>query len=159
VHLIVLSMTALVNERVNTIMSNLDREQRDVVDRQERVLRLAERDHGLSISVLSAEAGLSESSLRSYKTGTAMPLHNAVKLASVLPDHLVSLWFEPAGKVVIDRASDEDALLDQLLLESTGYSAEHVERRADGVICPRDKEALRDRARRVAAVATKVACS
>ena len=146
-------------QKVNTIMSNLDRQDQDVVSRQERVLRLAKRDHGLSLEVLTAETGISKSTLNSYTTGTAMPLHNAVKLSRVLPDYLVSLWFETAGKIVLDKSSDEDALLDQLLLESTGYSAEHVQRGADGVICPRDREALRDRARRLAAVSQKVAQS
>ena len=138
-------------------MSNLDRAAQDVVSLQERVLRLAKRDHGLSLDVLSAETGISKTTLASYSNGTAMPLHNAVKLAAVLPDYLVSLWFEPAGKVVLDKTTDEDVRLEQLLLESTGYSAEHVQRGLDGVICPRDREALRDRARRLAAVSQKVA--
>ncbi len=138
-------------------MANVDRESQDIIARQETVLRLAERDHGLTIKRLSAETGLPDSVLRSYKSGTAMPLHNAVKLAAVIPDYLISLWFEPAGKSVIDMPSDEDALLQQLLGETTSYSAEHVERQADGTICHLDKAALRERARRLGAVANKVA--
>ena len=138
-------------------MSNLDREQRDVVDRQERALRLAERDHGLTIAVLAAETGLSESVLRSYRTGTAMPLHNAVKLARILPDHLVSLWFEPAGKMVLERGGEADAMLLQLLQETTRHSAKHAELIADGVLCPRDKAILGDSARTLAACASRLA--
>lgn len=138
-------------------MANVDRESQDIIARQETVLRLAERDHGLTIKRLSAETGLPDSVLRSYKTGTAMPLHNAVKLAAVLPDHLVSLWFEPAGKSVIDMPRDEDALMQELLREATGYAAEHVDRAADGAICHIDKSALRERARRLGTTATKVA--
>ena len=140
------------------IMCNLDKQSRDIVERQATVLRIAERDHDLTTARLAAETGISESTLRSYSTGTAMPLHNAVKLAAIIPDHLVSLWFEASGKVVLDRPGDEDAALAELLLEATGYAAEHVERFVDdGRHCHIDKAALKERARRVASVATRAA--
>lgn len=138
-------------------MSHNDRQSQDVIARQETVLRLAERDHGLTLAMLSAETHIPIATLASYKNGTAMPLHNAVKLARVLPDHLVSLWFETTGKVVVETQGDEHSLLGELLAAATAYSADHAERIADGVICHRDKAALVEHARKLASIAGRVA--
>lgn len=137
-------------------MSHNDRQSQDVIARQETVLRLAERDHGLTLPLLAAETGIPAPTLNSYKHGTAMPLHNAVKLARVLPDHLVSLWFETTGKMVVETEGEEGSLLGELLAAATSYAADHAERIADGVICHRDRAALNEHARKLASIAARV---
>jgi hypothetical protein len=69
---------------------------------QMAMFRLAERDHGLRLKILELETGVPLGSLRSYATGTTMPVHVLLKLARVIPAHLVNLVTEPGGKVLDD---------------------------------------------------------
>ena len=77
-----------------------------VVDAQERMLRLAERDYGLSIRDLMAETGIPEATLRSYKKGAVMPITAFAKLCLVIPDDLTSLMLPPGKHVGPDEPAD-----------------------------------------------------
>ena len=128
----------------------------DVIAAQEAMLRLAERDYGLSTKRLEAETGIPAVSLRSYKRDTMMPLAAFVKLARVIPDCLTSLVMEPSGKHVgTNEPTDGD--IDALGREAAGFVAEKLEAEADGIVTPIERGKLRDRARRVECAARAVA--
>ena len=71
------------------------------------MFRLAERNHGLSLKILSLESGIPHGPLRSYAQGTAMPVSALVKLSGVIPNELISLMLDPGGKVLADAEQDE----------------------------------------------------
>ena len=71
------------------------------------MFRLAERNHGLSLKILSLESGIPHGTLRSYAQGTAMPVSALVKLSGVIPNELISLMLDPGGKVLADAEQDE----------------------------------------------------
>jgi hypothetical protein len=124
------------------------------------MLRLAERDYGLSIRDLSAETGIPGATLRSYKKGAVMPVTAFAKLCLVVPDDLTSLML-PSGKHVgTDEPADGDEAT--LAVEAASYNVEYLNATAptsEGgrAITPRERGNLQDRARRLSAVARKVA--
>ena len=133
----------------------------DIISRQERMLRLAERDHGLTLAVLFAETGISKATLSSWKKGTAMPAYALALLAEVIPDELVSLLFEPVGRCVV-TCEHGNGDLDALAKESAGYNVEYLDARSpssDGGVelTPRERAHLQDRARRIASVGRRAA--
>lgn len=142
-------------------MIDRDGTKHDVLAQQEAMLRLAERDHGITAKRLAAETGIPLSTVQSWKRELApaqMALGDFVAVCRIIPDHLTSLCLEPAGKQVVDDG-EGDALLDALLVEAAGYTAEHVARAADGKVCHKDRAALGEKARVLASVATKVSRS
>lgn len=125
------------------------------------MLRIAERDHGITAKRLAAETGIPLSTVQSWKRDLApaqMALGDFVAVCRVIPDHLTSLCLEPAGKQVVSDG-EGDGLLNELLVATSGYAADHIERMSDGAICHRDKAALAERARVISSLATKVARS
>lgn len=128
----------------------------DIVSRQERMFRLARRDHGLTDKILNLETGIPIPTLVSYRRGAAMPVHALVKLARIIPDELTSLLVEPAGKI-IGTAEPDDGDLDALGCEAAGFTAEYVEAKRDGKVTPIERANLADRARRISAKARAVA--
>lgn len=138
-------------------MMSRDGTKHDVLTQQEAMLRIAERDHGITAKRLAAETGIPLSTVQSWKRDLApaqMSLGDFVAVCRVIPDHLTSLCLEPAGKQVVDDGSG-DGLLNELLLETSSYAADHIERMSDGTICHRDKAALAERAQRIASIAIK----
>jgi hypothetical protein len=133
----------------------------DIISRQERMLRLAERDYDLTPPVLAAETGIPKETLLSWKRGVAMPAWALVLLCRVIPDELTTLMFEPVAKHVgTDDIGDGD--LDRLARESAGYNVEYLDARqpdsdAGSDLSPRERANLKDRARRVASIARKAA--
>jgi hypothetical protein len=92
-------------------MDNRRLQARLSVEAQERMFRLAERDFGLSIAILSAESGIPASTLRDWKGGATMPLWAAGALAQAgLPDYLLSLPLRPYGRVVATETLEDAAL-------------------------------------------------
>ncbi|MFZ5666933.1 MAG: helix-turn-helix domain-containing protein [Pseudomonadota bacterium] len=139
-------------------MADRDGTKHDVLAQQEAMLRLAERDYGLTAKRIAAETGIPLSTVQSWKrslTPAQMALGDFVAVCRVIPDHLASLCLEPAGKQIVDDGSG-DGLLQELLVETSGYAADHIERMADGTICHKDKAALAERARRIGNLAVKV---
>lgn len=125
-----------------------------VLDAQARMFRLAERDHSLSRKVLSLESGISYSTLKSWASGTEMPVSALAKLAAVIPNELTSLLLGQIGKHIADDDADEGSI-DELAGETSRFVAAYVEARADGVVSPIERRGLQDRARRIASIAER----
>jgi hypothetical protein len=107
------------------------------------MFRLAERDHGLSLKIIQLDTGIPYGTLRSYVSGTAMPVSALLKLAKVIPAHLINLMLDPGGKALTDAEPDEadldDAVIAGLELaikwakarhprSSSGIAIDHTER-------------------------------
>lgn len=121
------------------------------------MLRLAERDYGMTAKRLAAETGIPLSTVQSWKRALApaqMALGDFVAVCRVIPDHLTSLCLEPAGKQIVSDG-EGDGLLTELLRAASGYTAEHVERMSDGAICHKDKAVLTQKAKEIASIAIK----
>lgn len=133
----------------------------DIISRQERMLRLAERDCDLSAPVLEAETGIPKDTILSWRRGVAMPAWALVALSKVIPDDLTTLMFEPIDKHVgTDEGGEGD--LDSLAREAAGYNVEYLDARNPGSeagpeLSPRERANLRDKARRIAATARRAA--
>ncbi len=133
----------------------------DIISRQERMLRLAERDYDITLAVLHAETGIAKPTLSSWKSDVAMPAWALVVLSQVIPDHLVSLMFEPVGRCVV-TCENSDGDLDRLAKESAGYNVEYLDARSPGSdagheLSPRERANLKDRARVLASVGRRAA--
>lgn len=89
-----------------------------IIREQQRMFRLAERDHGLNRKVLALESGIPADTLKSYATaagGSEMPVSALRKLAKVdgFPLHLLSLLLDGTGvHFAPDEPGDDD--LDKL---------------------------------------------
>jgi hypothetical protein len=121
---------------------------------QAEMFRVAERDYGLTIAALAKETGIPESTLKSYNSSNIfarakMPLWVFVQLCTVIPDDVLSVALEPAGKCVLPLLPDDNDL-DKLAAEAAGLVADKLAREADGNICHIDRAALAERARRLA---------
>ena len=92
------------------------------------MFRLAERDHGLSLKILSLESGIPFGTLRSYAQGTAMPVTALVKLSKVIPNELTSLMLDPGGKVLAD-AEPEETDIDDLARAAVDILSRYVSAR------------------------------
>ena len=124
------------------------------------MLRLAERDHDLTLEVLAQETGIPKPTLASYKRGVAMPMFAFALLCDVIPDELTSLLL-PAGKFV-SSAEPEGGDLDALAREAAGFNVEYLDAHhpnSDGgtAVTPRETANLKDRARRMAGTARAAA--
>jgi hypothetical protein len=142
-------------------MSNHDAAVQHIVDVQERMFRLAKRDYGLTIRDLEAETKIPATTLRSYTKGAVMPITAFAKLCAVIPDELTSLMLPEGKHVGTDRPAD-DGDVAQLAEESAEFNVEYLHStspRSEGgkAITPRELGNLKDRARRLTAVARKVA--
>lgn len=135
-------------------MADLSRKARNSVALQREMFRLAETEHGLSIAVLARTRDISVSTLKGWREGAAMPAWALGELR--LPDDLSSLVLSPYRKHV-GTDEDDGGDLHTLATEAAGFTADYVERSADGVICHRDKAALGRRARKIVPIARKVA--
>lgn len=70
------------------------------------MFRLAERDFGLSLPILSAESGIPLRTLQSWKAGTTMPAWAMGALGEAgIPDYLLSLILHPFRRVTGNEAS------------------------------------------------------
>lgn len=133
----------------------------DVISRQERMLRLAERDYDLTLKVLEAETDIPKETLASYKRDVAMPAWALVALSRVIPDELTSLLFEPVAKHIgTDEPGEGD--LDALAREAATYNVEYLDAHspkseAGQAISPRERANLADHARRIASIARRAA--
>lgn len=129
---------------------------RNVLAAQERMFRLADRDYGLTRKAICLETGISIGTLTSWTRGVQMPLAAFVRLSKVIPDELTSLCLEAADKFV-GTNSPGDGDLDALGRECASFVSEKLEAEADNVVTPIEDRKLRNRSRRVASIALKVA--
>lgn len=94
-------------------MCNLNALARNSVTAQERMFRLAERDHGLSIAALSLETGIPRNTLAGWKNGATMPAWALGALGRAgVPNHLLSLTLHPFHRHIGTDGSEEGAFHD-----------------------------------------------
>lgn len=75
---------------------------------QERVFRLAQRDHGLTLKAISLDAGLGYTTVQSYAGGHAvMSIASLYRLVGVIPDELLSLLL-PDGHLIVAQSENTD---------------------------------------------------
>jgi hypothetical protein len=78
------------------------------LEAQQRVFRLAERNHGLKLKTISLDSGIPYNTIRSYSHGEAvMPLPAFLKLVDVIPDELLSQLLDPVKRCIV-RAEEGD---------------------------------------------------
>lgn len=138
-------------------MSDRDGTKHDVLSAQEAMLRLAERDHGLTAKRLHAETKIPLSTIQSWKRATApacMSLADFVAVCRVIPDDLTTLCLEPAGKNVSDASAD----LDELATHAGDFAHEYQKARHPSspggtAIVPQEAAQLHEIRRRIGAVA------
>lgn len=128
---------------------------------QRDMFRLAKRDHGLSATRLALLSGIPEPTLRTWTRDTAMPAWALAHLSQHLPDELVSLMFEINDRAVI-TVEPGDGDFHALAEAGMDYNVEYLGARrpeSDGgtELTPREKAILREKARRKAAIARRVA--
>ena len=134
---------------------------RDSVQAQERLFRLAERDHGLSIKALHLETKIPATTLQGWKSGTTMPAWAIGALgAAGVPDHLLSLVLHPYARHVGTDTSGEGALED-LVRETAGFTNDYLQAtdpKSPGGpnVVPIEKAKLTERALRIESTARAV---
>lgn len=89
----------------NRIMATDCRITHQTLETQKLIFRVATNPmrYGLTFKAIEADSGIPYSTLRTYARGEAMmPLTAFIRLASILPNDLMSLLLEPAGKHIED---------------------------------------------------------
>lgn len=125
-----------------------------VKDAQERVFRLAARDHGLTLKAISLDSGIGYDNLRGYSSGeTEMPLSALYSLVGVIPAELLSLLLPDEHVIVrvpagIDHDELARAFFDYLLAKE---AAHHPESEAGPAIGPTENVVLLGKAARARA--------
>lgn len=132
----------------------MGRDRQIILEAQERVFRLAKRDHGLTLKAIHLDSGIDYDSLCNYARGeTQMPLGVLCALIGVIPDELLSLLL-PEGRAIvtvpdnIDHDEIAPVLLDYL---RTKEEAHHPESPAGRDIAPCEDNVLRGKFARVKA--------
>lgn len=144
-------------------MADFCRNAQNSVANQAELFRLAERDHGLSLKLLSAKTRIPYNTLRSWRDGTVMPAWGLFKLGKEggVPDYLLSFIGEPFERAVV-TAEDGEGDFDTAGLDA-GELAHEVQRARHpaspgGVkIVPQEAAVITLKARKSASSARKVA--
>lgn len=112
---------------------------------QERIFRLAQRDHGLTLKAISLDSGIGYTTIQSYANGgSVMSIASLFALVGVIPDELLSLLL-PEGRVIVqapdalDHDDIERACRDFLTAKG---EAHHPESPAGRDIADCEREAL-----------------
>lgn len=96
---------------------------------QQRVFRLAVRDHGHTLNSISIDANIPYNTIRSYAAGQAvMPLPAFVKLCGTIPDYLMSQFLFAADRQIVPTPAEID--FDQLGRDCLSYSSELAQARS-----------------------------
>lgn len=123
---------------------------------QERVFRLAKRDHGLTLKAISLDSGLGYTTIQSYASGEAvMSIASLFKLVGVVPDELLSLLL-PDGRQIVQAPEEIDHdELDKVMRDyvDTKAAAHHPESEAGRDIGPGENVVLIGKAVRAKAAA------
>lgn len=142
-------------------MCNMNARARDSVQAQERLFRLAKRDHNLPISTLHLETKIPKSTLEGWRDGATMPAWAVGALgAAGVPDYLLSLVLHPFSRHV-GTDTDGDGALDELVRETAGFTNDYLQAtdpKSPGGrnVIPMEKAKLAERALRVESVARAV---
>jgi hypothetical protein len=90
----------------NNIPSHVDNIVARQKTEQERVFRLAQRDHSLTLKAISLDSGIGYTTIQSYAKGEAvMSIASLFKLIGVIPDELLSLLL-PEGRVIVQAPAE-----------------------------------------------------
>lgn len=85
-----------------------------VLEAQQRIFRLADRDFGLSLKSISLDSGIPYNSIRGYASGhTVLPVPALLKLVGVVPDALLSHLLDPVERHIAPN-DNNDSDLDEL---------------------------------------------
>lgn len=121
-------MAPLMTRRINEIMAHDDKITAAVKAAQDRIFRLAARDHGLTLNAISLESGIPYNTIRSYAAhnGECVVMNVATvnKLRGVIPDYLLSHLLEPTSGII---ASAEDCDFDAYALHCVKFVGRHAE--------------------------------
>lgn len=143
-------------------MCNRTLQARLSVEAQERMFRLAERDFGLSVSILAAESGIPINTLRGWKDGATMPAWALGALAQAgVPDYLLSLPLRPFERALA-KETLEDGTYHKAAVEASAYSQEYLsatspDSEAGPDLSPREKAKLAETAARAGGTLRAVA--
>jgi hypothetical protein len=120
---------------------------------QERMFRLAERDHDLPLRTLAAESGIPLRTLQNWKAGAVMPAWALFALGEAgVPDYLTSLVGNPFAKHIGTNGAEEGTY-HKAAVDASGYQAEFLEctspeSEAGPDLSPREKARLAEIAAR-----------
>lgn len=91
-------------------MADLSLPARDSVAAQQELFRLAQKECGLSLRVLSQRAPIPYSTLKGWRDGAAMPAWAIGELGDAgVPDHILSLVTAPYKRTILtDEESETD---------------------------------------------------
>lgn len=134
-------------------MCNQQAKARNSVELQERLFRLAERDRGLTLAILSDDTRIPLATLRGWKNGTTMPAWAIGALGEAgVPDYLLSLVLNPFKRHV-GTDQDGDGTLHEAAFEANGFSQEYLsatspDSEGGAAITPREAAKLGERAMR-----------
>lgn len=129
------------------------------LESQQRIFRLAERDHGLKLKQISIDSGIHYDTLLTYRSPdkpSMMPISALLKLVDVIPDYLLSQLLDPVHRR-LEVVSNGDGDLDELGREAAGFVSDYVDAKSDGKITPIEHGRLIVRAARLSGAAKKVA--
>lgn len=133
------------------------------IDRQGDMFRLAERDHGLTLTVLSRRTEIPAPTLKTWRDGTVMPAWALFKLGGEggVPDDLLSMIGEPFRRAVVSDDAEQEGLIDDLAEGASRFThavsrARHPNGPGGTAIVPQERAEIIDIARHIRAVATKV---
>lgn len=128
-------------------MRDADQFVRDVEQRQIDVFTLyVGQSRRFTYAALADATGISKSNLHGYSTGTAMPLHNLLRLLAVLPSEAGNMLIAPSGYSLsaIERDKSNWA---EIGAEASMLTYELFDAQSDGVIDHREAAKLRERCR------------
>lgn len=156
-----LLMTPLMHGKVNAIMAADCAITNRLRRRQKTMFREAARQFGVTQKAIHLETGMSLTSLSEYARGlTTMSGDAIMRLAEWqdFPSELLTMLFAGTGRVVSDEGEDPaDVALHELGREGAHFLAEKADAEADGVVTSMERVKLKRRAKRIEAVARKVA--
>lgn len=121
---------------------------------QERIFRLAQRDHGLTLKAISLDSQIPYPTLQTYARGDAMMSVAALRrLIGVIPDYLLSLLLPPGHVIVqVPEDVDHDAIAERMQEFLRAKQAAHHPDSEDGrEIGPNEDNVLRMKAAEVKA--------
>jgi len=140
-------------------MADLSQLARNSIALQQEMFRLADKNYGLSLRVLSQTRDIPFSTLKGWRDGSAMPAWALGELA--LPDEIVSIVLSPYDKQV-GADAEEDADLDELAELTADFTEDYIRARnprgpGGAQIIPIEKRRLKEKSARIAAKARRVA--
>jgi len=122
--------------------------QHNLADRLAEVLRKLERDGGVeALHVLARKVGEELRDLRRWAKGTTLPGHVLIALLDELPRHHADYLIGATQLRLVNKDMSEELCAMGAAAAASAFTADVVDRLADGVFCHQDKAAAKDLAR------------